>query len=65
MKKTYESPKAVKYVFDYTENVVASNGKKGKHGHASNSCYTHNGSDVYAHSCEGIPKNDDSLDDRV
>ena len=59
MKKVYETPKAVKYVFDYQDNVVASfgNGKKGKTGHASNSCYTHNGSDVYAHPCDdAVPK---------
>ena len=58
MNKAYETPKAVKYVFDYTDNVVASgNAKKGKEGHASNSCYTHNGSDVYEHPCDdAIPK---------
>ena len=38
MKKAYETPKAVKYVFDYTDNVVASNAKDGKTGHAANAC---------------------------
>ena len=57
MKKAYETPKAVKYVFDYTDNVVASNAKDGKTGHAANACYTHNGSDVYEHPCdEAEPK---------
>ena len=59
MKKEYMSPKAEKLVFDYEENIVAASGnvKDGKTGHAANSCYTHNASDVYAHSCDGaIPK---------
>lgn len=59
MKKVYETPKAVKYVFNYEENVVASFGivKDGKTGHAANACYTHNASDVYGHPCdEAIPK---------
>ena len=43
MKKAYETPKAVKYVFDYTENVVASNGKDGKTGPSAASCKTQNG----------------------
>ena len=48
MKKVYETPKAVKYVFDYQENVVASfgNDKDGKTGNATNACYTGNTSNV-------------------
>ncbi len=57
MKKVYETPKAIKYVFDYTENVVASNGKDGKTGHAINACDSHNGSDEYALGCQGNSKN--------
>ena len=51
MKKTYETPRAVKYVFDYQENVVASfdfdvkDGRDPSHP-SSNSCYTHNTDDV-------------------
>ena len=61
MKRQYETPKAEKYVFDYKENVVASygNGKEiNPHAnpHAENSCYTHNGSDVVGHDCEGESK---------
>ena len=46
MKKAYETPKAIKYVFDYTDNVVASNGKNGRTGPSSNSCHTGNTADV-------------------
>ena len=51
MKKQYETPKAEKYVFNYLENVVASNGKKPKHSEPdgknnANACYTHNGANV-------------------
>lgn len=65
MKKVYETPKAVKYVFDYQENVVASSTGNGPNAnpnanpHAQNNCYTHNTSDVYGHpECleEAIPK---------
>ena len=63
MKKAYETPKAVMYVFNYQDNVVASNTddegniKDGKTGHAANACGTHNASDVYEHGCTYIPKN--------
>ena len=59
MKKQYDAPKAEKLMFDYEENVVASNTnvKDGKTGHAANACYTHNASDVYDHLCDdAIPK---------
>ena len=57
MKKVYETPKAVKYVFNYEDNVVASlNAKKGKTGHAENSCYKHNTDDTYEHGCDADPK---------
>ena len=64
MKKVYETPKAVKYVFDYQENVVASstlNAKDGRNpAHPSyNACFTHNVSDNSTHNpnpCEGDPK---------
>ncbi len=49
MKKAYETPKAVKYVFNYQENVVASaNGKDGRDpSHPSyNACFTNNTADV-------------------
>ena len=48
MKKVHETPKAVKYVFDYAENVVASNGKEGKKGNGANGCFTGNGANVNA-----------------
>ena len=59
MKEEYLSPKAEKLVFNYEENIVAASGnvKDGKTGHAMNACYTHNASDVYAHSCyDAVPK---------
>ena len=49
MKKAYETPKAVKYVFNYQENVVASlNGKDGRDpSHPSyNACFIQNTADV-------------------
>ena len=58
MKKEYTEPKAEKLVFDFEEILTTSgNVKDGKTGHASNACYTHNGSDVYGHPCDdAIPK---------
>ncbi len=64
MKKVYETPKAVKYVFDYQENVVASFSENDKDGrdpsHPSyNACFTHNTSDNSTHNsspCKGKPK---------
>ena len=57
MKKQYDAPKAEKLMFDYEENVVASNtnAKNGKTGNAQNSCYKHNGANV-TQGCEGEPK---------
>jgi len=52
MKKTYETPKAEKYIFNYAENVTASNTidyeqyKNVKHYPDLNPCYTHNTSDL-------------------
>ena len=58
MKKKYESPMVEKYEFNYVENVVASEPeeesgdpaiaglKEGKTGHAVNSCYRGNQSDM-------------------
>ena len=65
MKKVYETPKAVKYVFDYQENVVASYSDNGKDGrdpsHPSyNACFTGNNADNSSRNhkpkCEGDPK---------
>ena len=63
MKKAYETPQAVKYVFNYQDNVVASTGdaKDGRDpSHPSyNACFTHNTSDVSEHNsspCNGTPK---------
>ena len=55
VRKTYETPKAEKYYFNYSENVVASgfppwydvNVKGGKTGSASNACFTHNTDNVW------------------
>ena len=46
MKKTYETPKAEKYEFNYSENVVASfdTAEVGKNN--KNACYKHNGANV-------------------
>ncbi len=48
MKKVYETPKAVKYVFNYQENVVASNSQweNVKNYPNLNPCYTHNTSNL-------------------
>ena len=52
MKKVYETPKAVKYVFNYMENVAASlgatDGPPNEHANpnAGNSCVTHNTANV-------------------
>ena len=62
MKKANETPKAVKYVFNYQENVVASTvAKDGRDpSHPSyNACFTQNTSDNSTHNpnpCEGNPK---------
>ena len=51
MKKVYETPKAVKYVFNYVENVTASNPyseyENVKNYPNLNPCYTHNTSDLH------------------
>ena len=60
MKKPYEEPVAELLVFNYQEQVVAASGKTGKgngNGHSINSCFKHNGNDVYT-GCIGIPKDD-------
>ena len=54
MKKAYETPQAIKYVFNYQENVVASTGNgpnknPNANEHAINSCYQHNTADVVDH----------------
>lgn len=52
MKKTYETPKAEKYIFNYVENVTASNTfnyeqyKDDKNYPDLNPCYRHNTSDL-------------------
>ena len=53
MKKTYETPKAEKYIFNYAENVTASNAydfeqyKNVKHYPNLNPCYESNSSDLH------------------
>ena len=53
MKKVYETPKAVKYVFNYLENVAASNGptfgppNEHANPNSANSCTTGNTSNTY------------------
>ena len=52
MKKMYEAPKAIKYVFNYQENVVASGTSYGPNANpkaapqAQNNCYTGNTDEV-------------------
>ena len=53
MKRQYAAPMAEKLEFNYRENVLATGGteipevlKEGRVGPSSNSCYTHNQSEV-------------------
>ena len=64
MKKMYETPKAIKYEFNYRENVAASlgatDGPPNEHANenSANSCVTQNTSNIVSNGkkCHGNPK---------